>query len=436
MNNKNDILNEDGIDNDNRIINVDAIDDENSIINVDAMDNENSIINVDALDDEKLKLLNEADEIKSQTIHIHNKKHVYWIDALRILSSYMVILVHCCHYGLKGDKFLSNNWYGSRFWNALCRPCVPHFIMISGVLFLDPNRKITISKMYKKYIFSIVKSLLFWNVIYVTVDKFVIIGIRKRYKWDRKLIFSVYEEFLEGRYHLWYLYMCIGLYVLTPFVRQLCKDEKIMKYFLVISLLIIQVISFLICLARNCHKSWYINVLEVVLGKFKLSMIEGYTSLFILGYYFNSHEIQSKLKFFFIFLVGVISSLSTYILQLIFSRKYKKEIKDFEDYLCINVTLASIAIFVFFKYPVHYILESYIFSYAKFIKVILKKISGLTMGIYVVHICWLDLFYELNVRYYNMNQLLFLPVHALLTWIVCALTIFIMKKIPLIKDFV
>jgi len=406
------------------------------------MVNNNDIINMDIIDDENLNLINKANEKKkpniivNQDVKMPKEKHIYWIDALRILSSYMVILVHCCHVGLKENKIFNHNWYGSRFWNAICRPCVPLFIMISGVLFLDPNRNITISKIYKKYILSITKSLIFWNIIYVTVDKFLILGIKTKYKLDEGLVFSVYKEFFEGRYHIWYLYMCIGLYALTPFVRQICKDETIMKYFLVASLLIIQVIPFLIHVAKNCFHNRYIDVLEEVCGQLKMSMVGGYTSLFILGYYLNKLEIHSKLKFGLIFLVGVISSLATYILQLVFSRKYKKEIKDFEDYLCINVTLATIAIFIFFKYPLNYVLEKYILSKGEYFKSLLKKVSGLTMGIYVVHICWLDLFYELNVLYYNKSQFLYLPIHALLVWIVCALTIFVMKKIPLLKSFV
>jgi len=366
------------------------------------MNKQNEVIIIGETDDEEnAKLIFDIDDVKSKDISNH-RKHIYWIDALRVFSSYMVVLVHCCFYGRLDYTVFSKNWYGARFWNAICRPCVPLFVMISGVLFLDPKRNISISKIYKKYIFSIAKTLLFWNIIYVTIDKFAIMGINKEYTYDKDLLFAVYKDFVGGRFHLWYLYMCIGLYALTPFVRHLCKEEMLMKYFLVISVILVQLIPFLLAFAKNCYPSRYFDELDVVLEKFKMSMVGGYTSIYILGYYLNSLTI-SKPKLYIIYFVGGANSLLTYLLQIIFSKKYKNEIKHFDDYFRINIVLPSIAIFLFFKYPLHHLIE----NRGKFFKTTLKRLSGYTMGIYVLHICWIDLLFEFRIKYYNKNQFFF-----------------------------
>lgn len=59
--------------------------------------------------------------------------HIAWVDFLRILACFLVVLAHCC------DPFVGSfdgsfNFKSAVFWGSLVRPCVPLFAMISGVL--------------------------------------------------------------------------------------------------------------------------------------------------------------------------------------------------------------------------------------------------------------------------------------------------------------
>lgn len=59
--------------------------------------------------------------------------HIVWVDFLRILACFLVVLAHCC------DPFVGSfdgsfNFKSAVFWGSLVRPCVPLFAMISGVL--------------------------------------------------------------------------------------------------------------------------------------------------------------------------------------------------------------------------------------------------------------------------------------------------------------
>eukprot|EP00833_Pecoramyces_ruminatium_P009117 jgi/Orpsp1_1/1183149/evm.model.c7180000084091.1 len=51
------------------------------------------------------------------------RERQYWIDALRIVSSYMVVLVHCSSYGIYEIELFTLQWYGLMFWDAMSRAC-------------------------------------------------------------------------------------------------------------------------------------------------------------------------------------------------------------------------------------------------------------------------------------------------------------------------
>jgi len=397
------------------------------------MENQNEINNQDVENEENVNLLINIDNIKNINVK-KCKERIYWIDSLRILASLFVVLVHSSFYAVNGVKLLSKDWIYSRLWDSIGRPCVPLSIMISGALFLDPEKSIEIPKMYKKYIYRIVKVLVFWNIIYVTICKFAIDGINIKYTWDKELIFIIYNEMLMGKYHLWYLYMCIGLYIITPIARAICKERVLMKYYILTSLILTQFIPNVFTLIKSFYTNRYIETIGKLIGKLNLSMIGGYSCHFILGYYLNSHIFRNKTKLIIIWVVGILCQVFTYSMKLILSKKNDKEIGEFDGYTKINVTVTSIAIFLFFKYPIKKVLTFIIQN--NFTKTLLIELSNLTFGIYQVHICYLELFYHLNIKYYNKNQLCLIPIHAILVWIISAVTVFIMKRIPHLKEFV
>lgn len=90
-----------------------------------------------------------------------------WIDNSRILAIFAVIVVHV------GAKVVGENTIGSEYWwygnifESLARWCVPVFVMISGALLLDPNKKEDLLTFYRKRLHRIFIPFLFWSVIYL-----------------------------------------------------------------------------------------------------------------------------------------------------------------------------------------------------------------------------------------------------------------------------
>ncbi|OUM63071.1 hypothetical protein PIROE2DRAFT_10485 [Piromyces sp. E2] len=97
------------------------------------MESESEHIQLVVRNEENYKSSEAPDNSKSKDHFSHSGKHQYWIDATRIFASYMVVLVHACYYSLtkNPEDDYTFNWYSSRFWNSINRPCVPLFVMVS-----------------------------------------------------------------------------------------------------------------------------------------------------------------------------------------------------------------------------------------------------------------------------------------------------------------
>lgn len=95
-------------------------------------------------------------------MEIKKKDNIGWIDLLRIIACFLVVFSHCCdpfvaQFDNDRTSFLTGVWMGS-----LVRPCVPLFVMMTGVL-LFPIR-MNLGDFYKKRIGRILVPLVFWSL--------------------------------------------------------------------------------------------------------------------------------------------------------------------------------------------------------------------------------------------------------------------------------
>ena len=91
---------------------------------------------------------------------------IEYLDLLRIVSIFFVIVVHVTvdnWYVIGNNPF---NWLVNNSYNSISRWAVPVFIMISGTIFLREEKEMPIVKIYTKYVFKIVVLLFVWGIIY------------------------------------------------------------------------------------------------------------------------------------------------------------------------------------------------------------------------------------------------------------------------------
>ena len=102
------------------------------------------------------------------------------------------------------EAFPGTNWFIRITSDALVRWCVPVFLMISGALFLDPARRVTLRHLYGKNLLRVVVAFFVWSYVY----SFARINAGP---WHKSL-----SLLLAGPSHLWFLKAIAGLYIAVP----------------------------------------------------------------------------------------------------------------------------------------------------------------------------------------------------------------------------
>src|SRR5471030_1264351 len=161
-------------------------------------------------------------------------QNIDWINNLRVIALFAVIVLHTsavllAQYG----KVPLNDWLTADIYNAIVRFAVPVFVMITGALLL--HREYELGDFFKKRLSRVVTPFLFWSLVYIG------------YSWYNDEISFGADVWVNTKqvlhllkygssYHLWYVYMLIGLYFVIPvigkFVRNATENEIL--YFLVI----------------------------------------------------------------------------------------------------------------------------------------------------------------------------------------------------------
>ena len=235
------------------------------------------------------------------------------IDIIRILAFIFIVLLHTV-----------NIQYGINIWILLYGVIsigVNLFIMISGYLLLDKSEKMSV--FFKKRIRGIFPLFIFFNIVYIFVNKVKIMPV------------------LQGKEivapHFWYIYMILGLYFITPWLQKVLKFAKKETF-------IILILWFL-CSILNPHLIKF-DLPRIPFSHFPITEFIGY---YILGYYIKIDRNKIKKVSFsiiiIIYLVGFfISAISTKYVLL----KTGNRISDFFDKNSLGTFFMTVSFFTFF----------------------------------------------------------------------------------------
>jgi surface polysaccharide O-acyltransferase-like enzyme len=345
---------------------------------------------------------------------VNNKDHnIEWINNLRLISMFAVIVLHTASPLLFGYKSVPlNDWLTGDVYNALVRFAVPVFVMITGALLL--HREYGLKDFLKKRIGRLILPFLFWSLVYVAYrlynEEFTFTG----HLWpDVKFVLNQLKS--GAYYHLWYVYLLIGLYLFIPVLGKFVQHatEREILYFLVI--------WFLAMLLATPYLSIFNTAVDI-------HNFTGYIGYLVLGHYltykrFNFRALPYIAAIVFVALVALISW-GTYYLQ----------VKDHE-------------LKTFFYEPVGpfvVVLATCAFLIAKYTKVKLnvtaKRICNnagkYTLGIYLSHALVLSIFDLNDINFTIFNPVLSIPLIAFVCFLLSWLLVYGMSKVPVLKHLV
>lgn len=340
-----------------------------------------------------------------------------YIDILRIFSTFAVVVVHVSALKWYSVDIMSKEWDILNWFDSMVRWAVPVFVMISGALFLD--RRSSVEKLYKKNILHIITCFLFWSVAYTAYYRCVL---------QRNMsIADIAVEIFKGPYHMWFCFMIVGLYIITPLLWEMVRSVNMVKYFLVVSF----VFTFL--LPRCGYWMSFISdtisvVINNALQQMDMHFIYGYTFYYLCGYYLKNVTWNNRRRWV-IYVLGIGGFSATIFFTKWASVHKGTAVEMFYNYFAINVMLEAVCVFVFFKH--HFQCKNIA------LKVHMRKIADYCFGAYLIHIMILsevDRFLGENILAFN--PILSISLISILVFVVSIIISAVLHQIPLLYRYI
>lgn len=339
------------------------------------------------------------------------KERVLYLDCLRILATFTVIILHAASQTWHTADVHSYHWQILNIYDSIVRFTVPIFVMISGALFLNNDKTLNIKSLYTKNIVRIITAFIFWSALYAV-----------RYYKPGDGLSSLVKRFLKGHYHLWFCYMIVGLYLITPLLRKITADTQSTFYFLMLSLIFTFILPAIIHIADS-------RTLTAMFAKMKWHFTLEFSSYFVCGYYLSKKELTRKQQNL-IYVLGLLGFLSTILISSFVSLQRGKPFGYYYGSFTVNVMLESISVFVFFKYKVaklHFSQKS---------RQIISILSGCSFGMYLVHILILDYLEKLGFSTLTFNAAISVPVVSITVFALSFIVSAVIRHIPIVNKYI
>lgn len=161
-------------------------------------------------------------------------KREVFLDKLRVAATMAVVLLHTVT-GIMDTTDMSLYQPERKVFltvlDLVCW-CVPIFILISGYLFLRPEREITFQQMLGKYCRRIVLALFLFGVPFACMEMAALERtFRPEMLWKAVVMTATGKSWS----HLWYLYLTLLLYLMTPAVKSILKRIPVVAVYVLLA---------------------------------------------------------------------------------------------------------------------------------------------------------------------------------------------------------
>jgi surface polysaccharide O-acyltransferase-like enzyme len=337
------------------------------------------------------------------------EKNIIWLDSARIIAIFAVVWLHVSSDVVNECSVGTWFWWFGNFYDSIVRWSVPLFVMISGALLLDVNKKEGLLLFYRKRIFRILYPLLFWSGFFV-----IWLFFKLQATGHEPSFVALMKNVLVGKpyYHMWFIYMLLSLYLFVPFLRKIVSLSSERD--------LIFLVAFLFILAAT-------NAIYVTIypdngpGLFIISFLP-YLPYFIMGHLVM--QISIKPKRLVLFSGFVFSFLATLFGYYFFSKADDLNIANyFYSYLSITVIPMSVCIMLLLKdLPIPIVNER-----------ITSTFSSLTLGVYFIHPIILEVINKNNFSVMSFNPLISVPAVTILIYAISLVAAWIIMKLPYLR---
>jgi surface polysaccharide O-acyltransferase-like enzyme len=346
------------------------------------------------------------------------------VDLIRTVAIILVILLHASAEPNFNVAQMSSQgvqlWWASDIYGSFARTCIPLFVMLTGVLLLQPNKADEpLGLFFRKRLRRIGVPFIFWGAAYFAWDFLV----DHQINYQPISVGSIVNGLLTGPdYQFWFLYLLLGLYLFTPIFRIFVKNARweVLRYFLLL---------------------WFIGTAVVpILGLFtpytldaNLFVLTGWVGYFVLGaYLIQLHVRRGILLLSFIF-GSIWTIIGTYLIVATLGERVST---FFLDAYSFNIIVASAALFLLLASVSSQTVETKLPHGNRVIKLIGQN----TLPIFLFHVIVLETlqrgYLGFKISLNTMDPIVEIPLITAMTLLICLAVILPLKKIPHMKRII
>ena len=338
------------------------------------------------------------------------KKRIVWIDFLSILAAICVVALHCnnCFWGYADTP----EWKSSVFIETIAYWAVPIFFMVSGAKLIDYRDKYSTKDFFIKRFVKIVIPYIIFTTIFIVVN-----FIKTK---TSPTFANIVDTFVNGKASVyWFFIPLFMVYLMIPVVSLIPKEKrkKVYSYIILISFIINSILPLLGSLIGfNLSLDMY------------SSSFSGYLAYALLGYLLMNEIVLTKKKQIVIYVLGILGFAARLIYILVYGKQKGQVGTLLNGYNQPTTFFYALSIFVFFRYVVSKWTDK--ITNVKVIKVI-STISACGFGVYLIHgyfVYDIPGWFGFSGTSFVYRFLMPIPIFAC-----CALIVYIIKKIPIIK---
>ncbi len=348
-----------------------------------------------------------------------------YLDALRIITMWFIVTGHSASTYMDILTPETTAWQYLATWNSICHWTIGMFVMISGALFLDPDRRFDIKRLYKHNILHIIEVFFFWSLLYTLLVVFT------NGTPDTPVTFLA--ELIKGHYHMWYLYMLVGLYAITPLLRKITADWNMTLYLALVCMVIGFAVPTVVFLRDSLNEVgvpfmagpiW--TSLDTSLANMNLYFPLGCLGQYVLGYILAKGDFTKKQRGI-LYGLGLFGFLFTLLFPLFTHAVFGKSILMSADAM-LNTVFLNIGIFTLCRYLVPAECKPWV-----------RRVSSLILVVYLMHPMVLEILdHPLNINAVTITP--FAPaigsqVLGTIVMAGCLCAAWVFKKIPFVKNF-
>jgi surface polysaccharide O-acyltransferase-like enzyme len=343
------------------------------------------------------------------------------VDLIRTIAIIAVIFLHATRDATSFQPeapFEIWRWWIVDIYQSFSRVGVPLFVMLSGALLLHPSKNEPLRLFFKKRWTRIGLPFLFWGAAYFAWRFFA--------NSEVFALNSIVQSALDDPYpyfHFWYLYMLVGLYLLTPILRIIVAhiDRATFKYFIAVWLLGPILVSFLNLFGYSLDSN--------------LLAIPWWAGYYMIGVYLLDVKMRRS-TLLSLFLLGLASTVAgTYLMAATIGGT---STYFFHEYFSPTMILASVALFLLLN--TSQTSSNQTKPNNSKIRWLLGKISENTLPLYLLHVMIIESlqrgYFGFTISSNTLNSIIEVPLISVVTLFICLAIIIPLKKIPVLRRLI